>query len=327
MATLQPSLTIEKEAESETQSASSKTKTEITAATPQTTGVNVPPPPNGGTRAWLQVLGAFFLNFNTWGLLKNTFGLFQSEYSAGLLRNSSQSSIAWIGSLQSFLMLVVGILCGRALDAGYFYVDIVLGVFLEVFGMMMVSICKEYWQLVLAQGLVVGIGTGMTFIPSVAIVGTYFSTHRSTALGLAATGSSVGGIIYPIVLRRLIVQIGFPWAVRTMAFIMLGTLLVSIVEMKPRLPPRKSGPLVNTEVLRDPIFVIWLIVVFFIFIGLYIPFYYVEQYALNLGISTDLSFYMLVIMNAGSVPGRILPSIIADKIGNLSVMIPVQISE
>ena len=24
------------------------------------------PPPNGGRRAWLQVLGAFFLNFNTW---------------------------------------------------------------------------------------------------------------------------------------------------------------------------------------------------------------------------------------------------------------------
>ena len=24
------------------------------------------PPPNGGLTAWLQVLGAFFLNFNTW---------------------------------------------------------------------------------------------------------------------------------------------------------------------------------------------------------------------------------------------------------------------
>lgn len=94
-----------------------------------------PPPPNGGTRAWLQVLGAFFLNFNTWGLV-NTFGTFQSEYSTGLLRGSSQSSISWIGSLQAFLMLVIGVLCGRALDAGYFYMDISMGVFLEVFGMM-----------------------------------------------------------------------------------------------------------------------------------------------------------------------------------------------
>lgn len=186
----------------------------------------------------------------------------------------------------------------------------------------MTSICKEYWQVILAQGVCVGIGAGMTFIPSVAIVGTYFSTQRSTALGLAATGSGVGGIIYPVVLRRLIVQIGLPWAVRVMAFIMLGTLLISVAVMKPRLPPRKSGPLINVEALRDTVFGLWLVAAFFIFIGLYIPFFYVEQYGLNLGMSKELSFYMLIIMNAGSIPGRVMPSIIADRIGNLSVMIP-----
>ncbi|CAI7581360.1 unnamed protein product [Penicillium palitans] len=320
MAFSQPSSMFGKDIESDATTVNSHIKTEVAAQEPPKPA-GPPPPPNGGTKAWLQVLGAFFLNFNTWGLL-NTFGTFQSEYSTGLLRESSQSSIAWIGSLQAFLMLVIGVLCGRALDAGYFYVDITLGVFFEVFGMMMTSICKEYWQLILAQGLCVGIGAGMSFIPSVAIVGTYFSTRRSTALGLAATGSSVGGIIYPVVLRRLIVQIGLPWAVRVMAFIMLGTLLISVAVMKPRLPPRKSGPLINVEALRDPVFVIWLFAAFFIFIGLYIPFFYIEQYGINLGISRDLSFYMLIIMNAGSVPGRVMPSIIADKIGNLSVMIP-----
>ncbi|KAI4129387.1 MAG: hypothetical protein LQ347_003794 [Umbilicaria vellea] len=280
-----------------------------------------PPPPNGGTRAWLQVLGAFFLNFNTWGLL-NAFGVFQAEYSTGLLSSSSQSAISWIGSIQAFLMLVVGVLCGRALDAGYFYSDIITGAFLEVFGMMMLSICKKYWQVVLAQGIVVGIGAGMAFMPSVAIVGTYFSTRRSTAMGLAAAGSSIGGVIYPVVLRRLIIQIGLPWAIRVMAFIMLGTLLISISIMKPRLPPRKSGPLINTEALKDPVFAVWLLAVFFIFIGLYIPFFYVETYALNLGISANLAFYMLIIMNAASVPGRIFPSLLADKVGNLTVMVP-----
>jgi hypothetical protein len=134
MPSSQPSPTFEKDVEFSAMTINSPVKTEaITENLPKPAGP--PPPPNGGTRAWLQVLGAFFLNFNTWGLL-NTFGTFQSEYSTGLLRNSSQSSIAWIGSLQAFLMLVIGVLCGRALDAGYFYVDIVLGVFLEVFGMM-----------------------------------------------------------------------------------------------------------------------------------------------------------------------------------------------
>ena len=29
------------------------------------------PPPNGGTAAWLQVLGGWMLFFNTWGILKS----------------------------------------------------------------------------------------------------------------------------------------------------------------------------------------------------------------------------------------------------------------
>lgn len=132
MASSQPSSILGKDTESD--GVNSHIKTEVADEEPPKP--TVPPlPPNGGTKAWLQVLGAFFLNFNTWGLL-NTFGTFQSEYSTGLLRDSSQSSIAWIGSLQAFLMLVIGVLCGRALDAGYFHVDITLGVFLEVFGMM-----------------------------------------------------------------------------------------------------------------------------------------------------------------------------------------------
>ncbi|TVY92528.1 Aspyridones efflux protein [Lachnellula willkommii] len=284
-----------------TSSASLSEKAEDTPAAAPQPPVGPGPPPNGGTRAWLQVLGAFFLNFNTWGLL-NAFGVFQAEYSRGLLSASTQSAISWIGSLQAFLMLVVGVACGRAIDAGYFYPDITVGAFCSVFGMMMLSICKTYWQVILAQGVVVGIGAGMTFIPSVAIVGTYFTTKRSTAMGLGATGSSIGGVIYPVVLRRLIVQIGLTWAIRVVAFIMLGTLLISIAVMKPRLPPRKAGPLINTAALRVPVFMVWLLAVFFIFIGLYTPFFYVETYALNLG--------------------RIFPSMIADKIGNLSVMVP-----
>lgn len=94
-----------------------------------------PPPPNGGTRAWLQVLGAFFLNFNTWGIV-NSYGVFQAQYSTGLLASSSASAISWIGSIQAFLMLVIAVLCGRALDAGYFYTDILIGSFLAVFGTM-----------------------------------------------------------------------------------------------------------------------------------------------------------------------------------------------
>jgi len=51
-------------------------------------------------------------------------------------------------------MLVVGVLCGRAIDAGYFYADIIVGSFLSVFGMMSklstgsnTSMATQFWLL------------------------------------------------------------------------------------------------------------------------------------------------------------------------------------
>ncbi|KUL85437.1 hypothetical protein ZTR_06789 [Talaromyces verruculosus] len=50
--------------------------------------------PNGGTQAWLQVLAAHFLFFNSWGIV-NTFGSYETYYTVDLLSTSSSSAISW----------------------------------------------------------------------------------------------------------------------------------------------------------------------------------------------------------------------------------------
>jgi nitrate/nitrite transporter NarK len=67
-----------------------------------------------------------------------------------------------------------------------------VGSFLVIFGVMMTSLVKQYYQALLAQGVCVGIGGGILFVPSIAIVSTYFDKHRSFACGVAASGSSFG---------------------------------------------------------------------------------------------------------------------------------------
>jgi MFS family permease len=89
-------------------------------------------------------------------------------------------------------LIVIGVLTGPIFDMGYFRTLLAVGSFLTVFGMMMTSISTEYHQIFLAQGVCVGLGSGCLFIPSVAIVVTYFNKKRSFAVGLAASGSSLG---------------------------------------------------------------------------------------------------------------------------------------
>ena len=104
----------------------------------------------------------------------------------------------------------------------------------------MLSIVHTYWEALLAQAFLIGIGTGCLFVPSIAIISTYFSTKLSTAIGLAASGSSLGGIIYPIILHKLIPRVGFPWTVRIIGFIALGLLCIpcAILQMR-TIPPTK----------------------------------------------------------------------------------------
>lgn len=116
------------------------------------------PPPDGGLTAWLQVLGSYFLFFNTWGLL-NTFGTYQTFYESGQLFTETSSNISWIGSIQAFCVLLLGGLTGPIFDRGYFRILLVVGTFGVVFGHMMLSLCHTFWQVILAQGFTIGLGT------------------------------------------------------------------------------------------------------------------------------------------------------------------------
>jgi MFS family permease len=66
-----------------------------------------------------------------------------------------------------------------------------------VLSVMMTSLCKEYYQFMLAQGIMGGIASGMLFAPVMTCVSHYFHDRRSAALGVTVSGSSIGGLIFP----------------------------------------------------------------------------------------------------------------------------------
>jgi len=273
----------------------------------------------------------------------NTFGSYQAYYETTLLPNSSASSISWIGSIQGFLLLMVGALTGPLYDAGYFRSLLIFGSVMLVLGQMMLSLCHEYWQVLLAQALCIGIGTGALFIPSVAILSTYFSTRIGLAIGIAASGSSFGGVIYPIVFHNLLPKIGFAWTTRVLGFLILVTMIVPNVCMRVRVLPAKSRSLLDLKAFLIPAYSLQVAGFFCGFMGLYMPFFYAQVYALERHITNEsLAFYLLAVMNSTSTFGRkypfhikmylggtltrcfagIIPNIFADKLGPFNVVVP-----
>lgn len=253
----------------------------------------------------------------------NTFGTYQTYYETGILSSSTPSAISWIGSVQAFLLMLVGAITGPIYDAGYVHTLLVVGSFLVVFGQMMLSLCTEFYQVMLAQAICIGLGCGCLFVPGVAILSTYFSTRIATAMGLAAAGSSLGGVIYPIVFYRLQPTLGFGWATRVIGFIALFGLLVSNATFKVRVLPAARRKFLDLSAFKELPYVLFVFGSFLGFMGLYVLFFYVQTYAIETGITNpNLGFYLLAILNSGSVFGRIIPNYIADRTGPLNMIIP-----
>ena len=175
---------------------------------------------------------------NTWGVV-NSFGLFQTHYTAAL--NRTPSDVSWIGSLQIFLLFFVGALTGRLTDAGYFRHVFALGIVFQIVGIFTASVATQYWQVVLAQGICMGLGNGCLFCPCISTLSTYFSKKRSLAIGMAACGSATGGLVFPSMVRQLAPAQGFPAAMRAIGYVQIATFAVALVGLKQRIPPRRSG--------------------------------------------------------------------------------------
>ena len=197
-----------------------------------------------------------------------------------------------------------------------------IGSFLTILGIMTTSVSTTYWQLMLAQGICVGIGIGTLFVPSIAVVSTYFTTRRAIATGLAFAGSSVGGIIYPITFRGC-QSIGSGWATRIIGFISVALLCTAIATMWTQLPSKPPRSLYQLSAFKSGPYTLASLGIAFGFAGLYIPMFYIQIYALSTGSTSSDSydFYLLAILNAGSFFGRVIPNFLASKIGSLTMLV------
>jgi MFS family permease len=281
----------------------------------------VPDPPDGGATAWTQAMMGHLVAFNTWGYIAS-FGVFQAYYQSEL--GVSPSAISWVGSVQVFLIFFVGTFSGRALDAGLFRQTFYAGVVLQLLGVFMTSLATRYWQLFLAQGVCTGLGSGLQFCPVMGLVATYFSSHRVFALAFGLVGSGTGGMLFPGLVKALIPTIGFAWTMRVLGFVMLATSVPSILLLRPRLPPRRSGPLVDWIAFKEPTYVLFILGMFLNFWGLYFAFYYVGAFGrTNIGLTYSDSTNLIIVTNGAGILGRLIPAYLADRyFGPLNTIIP-----
>ncbi|KAF5015960.1 hypothetical protein F66182_12517, partial [Fusarium sp. NRRL 66182] len=176
-------------------SAAHQSTTSVAPETPAMPISKIPPPPDGGARAWLHVFFGHMVLFNTIGVT-NSYGVFEQYYTETL--GQLPSTVGWIGGIQMFLIFFGGVFSGRATDAGYFRHCFVTGVVLQVLGICLTSWCENhFYGIFLCQAVCYGLGAGLIFTPGVSVTSSYFSKNRTLAMGIVLAGGATGGMVYP----------------------------------------------------------------------------------------------------------------------------------
>ncbi|KAF8849585.1 monocarboxylate permease-like protein [Acephala macrosclerotiorum] len=244
----------------------------------------------------------------------NAFGLFEEYYLTYQLRGQSPDNIAWIGSTSAFLQFFAGMFGGPMFDR--FGAKVVRpAVAAYVFALMMLSLCKD-----LRAGILIGLVIGFLQIPAFAAVSQYFDKKRAAAFDIAVSGSSTGGVIIPIALSKMLnsSSLRFRWSARVIGFLITPFLGFACVAIKSRLSSRKTDFWILAA-FKDIRFNLLIFALFFMFIGMWTPLFYILTYAVSRGMSSTLAGYLLAIINAASTFGRVISGVLADKYGRLNI--------
>lgn len=96
---------------------------------------------------------------------------------------------------------------------------------------------------------------------------TYFRKRRAIAGGLAIAGSSLGGVIFPIMVAHLLPKVGFAWTMRICAFLILGLLIITNLTVSSYLKhaPQPFKLSLYLKPLRETNFLIICITSFFLY--------------------------------------------------------------
>ncbi|XP_031772169.1 monocarboxylate transporter 9-like isoform X2 [Apis florea] len=182
-------------------------------------------PPDGGW-GWVVLSSALIVNFLIPGTVKS-FGVLFVEFLH--VFKASSTAASWMPALCYFLYNSLGPL-SSILSNKYSYktVTIIGGAFAAC-GMMLSYFANSVSYLYVSYGLMVGIGAGLTFPPTVYIVTSYFEKLRGVANGLCISGSAIGTIVLPPFLQYLLDCFGYRGAVLVMGALTLNTLVCGLL--------------------------------------------------------------------------------------------------
>ncbi|KAG0072123.1 hypothetical protein BGZ89_008020 [Linnemannia elongata] len=329
----------------------------------------------GGTKGWLAVLGSFLIHCFVFAPTEFIFGIFEHHYQI-VFPGASASSIAFVGTTGSGITYLTGFLSGIVADRFGYRPTAFVGTVIMTVSLVLASFSTALWHLYACHGVLFGFGASFAYTPAIAVPSQYFSLNRGLVIGLAVSGTGMGGFVLAPMTQALIDRLGVFWTLRVIAlltFVVCGLASFLIKEKKDGLlqeqlattialqeeqtlggsstdygemtvcekdleqpsieqkgqdqhqelstTRKKPSFFQSLHVLKDPQFMSLTLANVTVSIGYLVPLYYMQTYAVFIGLTPEQGALILGLANGSGFAGRVLLGLIADRVSNTKTLL------
>ncbi|MGE0668323.1 MAG: MFS transporter [Sphingomonadales bacterium] len=133
-----------------------------------------------------------------------------------LITEWSREFKSGIGDLQLAILIFTAVQCllaplpGMIVDRASIRTMIVIGTVSTAAGMALLSTVTAVWQILVVYGTLISVGVLLAgLLPAQTLAVKWFRGRRGLAIGLSTAGASIGGIVMPIIVTKLFLEVGW----------------------------------------------------------------------------------------------------------------------
>ncbi|KAG1119001.1 hypothetical protein G6F42_013069 [Rhizopus arrhizus] len=169
-----------------------------------------------GGYGWFVVLGAFLVQVTTFGVMQD----YYEQYMFAHIQNASLN-LSFVGTLALAFMNLGGPFSQILVSTVGIRPVLIIGTIFISLALEMASLSSQIWHLYLSQGILFGLGASCVYMAMMGVAPQWFNRRRGLALGMAASGSGIGGLVIPNIMNSINSSLGPGWTYRVLGFICL----------------------------------------------------------------------------------------------------------
>ncbi|SIR92237.1 MFS transporter [Natronorubrum thiooxidans] len=295
---------------------------------------------------WIVVCACFLGTFVVFGL-SYSFGVFLERMATDFARSRAVTTIAF--GVQTLLLYMGAVLVGVFVDRLGTRRMLALGTVVLCLGLLWTSVATTWLTVVLAYGVVTGIGMSIVYVVAYATVPRWFDRRAGFAGGVASAGLGAGMLVVAPAATALIDRVGWRSSFLVLAGVVTVLLLVAtlLIRDEPTTEPVPAGEFAEPRALETStnggredgseqpslgaqfadihaiawtpsfglVFVGWVL----IYTTMYIVFVHLVVYASDIGLSRAAGATALAVIGGANAVGRVGIGYVSDYVGRVRV--------